>query len=104
MVDIAPWLAKTNFSIAVTTSSQVVAFPPAGQNAMVALVANTGTGELFVRFGAAAAGLACVAGDPDLSIPSGATRMIDVRGMNAVAAIGAAVGTLRISLGSGNAI
>ena len=104
MADIAPWLAKANFSIAVTTSSQAVAFPPSGQNAMVALVQNSGSGEAFVRFAAASAGLACIAGDPDLSVPAGKSLQIDVRGMGAVAAVGAATTTLRISLGSGNAI
>jgi hypothetical protein len=104
MADIAPWLAKANFSVAVTTTAQVVAFPAAGQSAMVALVTNSGSGEAFVRFGAATAGLTVIAGDPDFSIPAGAARMIDVRGMGAVAAIGGATTTLRISLGSGNAI
>src|SRR6516165_10404715 len=69
MADITPWLAKANFSIAVTATSQAVAFPIAG--APVALISNSGSGEAFVRLGSATAGLSCVAGDPDFSIPAG---------------------------------
>jgi hypothetical protein len=101
-MDLTPWLAKTNFSISVTTSALAVAFPITG--AAVALIANTGTTEAFIRLGQQTAGLGCVAGDPDLSIPAGASRQVDVRFANAIAAIATSATTLRVSLGSGNAI
>jgi hypothetical protein len=104
MTDRAPFLLKTSFSIAVTTTAQAVAFPAIGLPAAAALISNTGTGEAFFRLGTQTAGLGCVAGDPDMSIPAGAARLIDVRFAAAIAAIGAATTTLRISLGSGTPI